>query len=150
MPVFNTRKGFVGLVLKIAAGVIIAILVSQIISMKQLDYTVEKKRKHTNSSIGLNTQAIYLMNSVHRFYGEHKDMPKAVSDLMCVQYNQCKAVKHGGSFYVTYGGEWMAIDPYVVVSEVEFNCESTIIDRRDDRFDHCRKIDASAIPAVVK
>ncbi len=139
-----------GLILKIAAGVIIGSLFVQIISYKFIEYDHKKKWENTLLAQGLRNRSIILMNSVHSYYKKHKTLPKSLDNLDCAQYEKCAEEEKDSVFYMSYQDEWILIEPYLASENVKYHCRATLIDRGDPRFHHCIKIDNSEIPQYIR
>ncbi len=139
-----------GLIFKIAAGIIIGLMAVQIASVKWLSYENRKQGEKIYLAQELRNKSIMFMNSVHFYYKENERLPQALSDLDCIQHRGCAVGEKDSVFYLKHENEWMLIQPYLISSDIEFLCKATFLDRLHPRFHHCIKIDASEIPQSIK
>lgn len=138
------------LIFKIAAGIIIGSLVVQIITMKMIDHKSEAMGEALHVAQQLRNKSIVLMNSVHRHYNLHGSLPNFLHDLDCSPHGECAMAEDDSVFYITYKGEWILIQPYVMSTDIEYHCEATLLDRYDPRFHHCIEIEESDIPRSIR
>ncbi|BFM17178.1 hypothetical protein R50073_33610 [Maricurvus nonylphenolicus] len=139
-----------GLIFKIAAGVIIGLLTIQIVSMKLINYENKRKGEELHLAQELRNRSIILMNSVHFYYKKHKKLPTLLADLNCTSHGKCAAEEKDSVFYIAYQDEWIVVEPYIISSDVKYHCKATFLDRIDPRFHHCIKIDELEIPQSIK
>jgi len=134
-----------GLILKIAAGIIIGLLFVQILILKYVSYEGERLTEKLVLTSQLRMKSTILMNSVHLFYKKNNRLPKDISDLNCGD-TLCATAEINSVFYVKHDMEWMVIEPYIASRKVRFHCKSTLVDYSDVRFQHCIKINKPEIP----
>ena len=88
------------------------------------------------------------MNMVHEFHGEHRRLPNSLAELACRASDPCDYRKHGGRFYASYGDDWIAVEPIIVLDEADFNCWSTVLPLYDPHFQKCTRLEADDIPEI--
>lgn len=135
-----------GLILKIAAGVIIGLLFLQVISLKYIESKYENETKSIILAQGLHTKSIQLMNSIKAFYKENKELPTSLSDLDCNQNGQCAGEVKGSRYYISHENEWLMIEPFVILDKVKFYCRSTFLNHKLSSFSYCTKMNRFSAP----
>jgi hypothetical protein len=140
-----------GLILKIAAGVLIGMLLFQVMMLKSIDAESEHKGNIVEVSQQLRNKVIMFMNFVHSHYKTHHELPTSQEGIDCNQFGECAIAdrEFASRYYFTYRGEWISIEPYLNGSKVFFDCSATMLDRLDERFHHCTQIEKAALPAQV-
>ena len=72
-----------GLILKIAAGIVIGLLFLQIIMIQFTEDEYEEMSKEIIDAQELRNKHIILTNAIHSYYRKKKELPKFISDLEC-------------------------------------------------------------------
>ena len=144
-----------GQILKIAAGIIIASLILQIMFYQQVDEKHEEVGANILRVQDLRNKFIVLTNSLYGYYRKNKELPKYISDLSCVdvfnnrQKMDCAAVQSNGVFYVNNKNDWASAEPYVLDGKLYNKCQTSIsisiMD--DDGYRDCLKLDVASVPA---
>lgn len=145
-----------GQILKIAAGVLIALLAYQIISLKMMESSNQSSADHAMKVYRLQQQAIVVMNGVTEHYRREGSLPSTVSQIRCSVNHNCIQGQSGGFFYLKEADSWMAMQPYIdpATNKPRFHCRTT--DRMnfaqavDDRFAHCLAMEISDVPKAIR
>ncbi|MDH3343190.1 MAG: lysozyme inhibitor LprI family protein [Gammaproteobacteria bacterium] len=142
-----------GLILKIAAGIIIGSLVLQLMFYKSVDDTHEEMSENIYRQQELRNKFIVLTNSLYGYYRKNKKLPEFISDLSCVdvfnnrQKIACASRMSNGVFYVNNNNDWASAEPYILDAQLYNKCASSIdISIAGDRYRDCAKLDVSAVP----
>lgn len=135
-----------GMVLKIAAGVLIGLLAYQVIIYLNIDYQQSKyqeqiasqqaayelERKKRNEAQALRNKYQRLTNSIASYYRNNRVLPEFISDLQCSsQYGSqttgdCAVVYDDGVFYVNHEKLWVSAEPYVFDKKLYNKCKASI------------------------
>ncbi len=135
-----------GLILKIAAGVIIGSLFVQVITLKYIGYQYENETENVILAQELHTKSIHLMNSIETFYRKNKELPTSLSDLDCSLNEKCTGEVKGSRYYISHKDEWLMIEPFVISDKVKFYCRSTFLNHNISSFSHCTKMNRYSAP----
>jgi len=156
-----------GMVLKIAAGVLIGLLAYQVIIYLNIDYQQSKyqeqidsqqaayeiERKKRGDAQALRNKYLRLTKSITSYYRKNKVLPKYISDLQCVDRyrdrveEDCAVVFDDGVFYVNHENEWISAEPYVFDKKVYNKCKVTIsLSTGNNNYQECANLDINSIP----
>ena len=145
-----------GLILKIAGGVIIGLLVFQIIIFQQHDDDYLAQSENMHDAQDLKNKHIMLTNAIHSYYRKNKALPIYISDLKCIdifntrQRIPCASVVRNGVFYVNHKEDWASAEPYVLDRKVYNKCATTRSFAKIDKgFRGCEILDINSIPAKI-
>lgn len=141
-----------GLILKIAAGIIIGFLAFQILMPQRIDLSYEERRNEMQETQVLKNKFIALTNSIHYYYRKKSKVPKFISDLKCrdlyrnMKKMDCASIYKDGVFYVNYGDDWVSAEPYILGGKIFNKCKTSNPFYGDDRYRDCLKLDVNSIP----
>lgn len=142
-----------GLILKIAAGIIIGLLVVQIFLFNRIDTDYIETRDTMLHLQDLKNKHIILTNAIHSYYKRNRKLPTFISDLSCRDimgsYEEipCATLVDNGVFYVNQGKDWASAEPYVVDNKVFNKCRTTqSFGDLDESFRGCLVMDVASIP----
>lgn len=135
-----------GLILKIAAGVIIGSLFLQVITLKYIESKYENETESIILAQGLRSKSIQLMNSINTFYKKNKELPTSLSDLDCSLNGKCVGEVKGSRYYISHENEWLMIEPFILSDKVKFYCRSTFLNHQLSTFSHCTKMNRFSAP----
>ena len=140
-----------GLILKIAAGVVIGLLLFQ-----GNDVNYEKISDDVRDGQALKNKLVILTNAIHSYYRMNNEVPHYVSDLHCINVFgdrhriDCAVLSSDGVFFVNHKDEWASAEPYVLDRKIYNKCKtSQSFDYRDERYSGCLDLDVSSIPAKI-
>lgn len=142
-----------GLILKIAAGIIIGLLVVQIFIFKKTDTDYTEAKNTLYIAQDLKNKHIMLTNAMHSYYKENKKLPTFISELECIdlfrtrQKTPCASVVKDGVFYVNLGNDWASAEPYIQDKKLFNKCRTTrSFAAIDPSFRGCLPLDIASIP----
>ena len=145
------------LILKIAAGVIIGLLLFQFIVFQQVQVNVADKSESSLHAEDLNARYMSLTNSIRYYYRKHKQLPEFISDLKCTdrfnnnQIMTCASVASNGIFYLNVANGWVSAEPYILDQQVYYNCRKTpSLAGIDENFRDCMALDITSIPEMIQ
>lgn len=142
------------LILKIAAGVVIGLLLFQVIVFQGTEDNYEEMSKEVLYAQELRNKYIILTNSIHSYYRKNKKLPEFISDLKCrdILNNtrkkiDCASVLSNGVFYVNYKNDWASAEPYILDRKVFNKCKTSMkLDPGDGSYSDCLSLDVNAVP----
>lgn len=156
-----------GMVLKIAAGVLIGLLTYQMIIYQNVEHqTIEYKkqiayqqaeyenqRTKIRTAQTLRNNFTLLTNSIASYYRKNKTLPKFISDLQCVNSyrnrgkKNCAEVYDDGVFYVNHENEWASAEPYVLDGKLHNKCKASIsLSIGNNMYQDCANLNINSIP----
>lgn len=137
------------LTFKIAAGIVIGLLAAYILIGQFAEKQYESKSTDLYATQELHTAAMLFMMSAERFLDENGAMPQALSDVDCYAMQNCVTGQQGGVFYISRMNEWMALEPYIDVNELRFECRTTVKSIHipfNRRIRDCGELDPESVP----
>lgn len=144
-----------GLILKIAAGIIIGFLVLQIMFYQKVDSDYEEMSVDIQLTQDLRNKYIGLTNSLHSYFRRNESLPNFISDLSCTdmfnhrQKIACAEVFDGGVFYVNNESDWASAKPYVLDGKLFIECAtSRSMSIGEDSYRDCLDLDVANIPRL--
>ena len=137
------------LILKIAAGVVIGLLLFQIISLKVIDIAYERDVKNLDLVTALHNCSKLLTNEIHSFYKNKKEVPNDLSYLVSFNYKGCSVKQKEGVFFLSFKNEWMSVEPYLSSEGIAYNCKITKYSKKSLNSTSCNnytKLSRRSIP----
>ena len=114
------------LIFQIAAGIIIAILASNILLNRSMHNQMAQYEESARHSVKLLNGANITSSMANRYVKSHNKLPRYASDLDCSHRGfVCPVVAEDGAFYVVEGEQWVRQALYLQGGKVKAKCSST-------------------------
>ena len=146
-------------IFKIAAGVLIGLLLYQILMYHNMESNYVKMQSNMMEMQDLQNKYIRLTSAINRYYRENQEIPQYVSDLSCRDvYNDwkqssCEFTQREGVFYALSGDEWISAEPYVFDNRVHVKCRTSAklkASSLGENFSDCELQENASIPDRIR